>query len=204
MSMSMSKRASRKHEPAQAGMNLSAVILIAAVAFMAGVGGTWFFLHGKSGQTAAGEPPVFTTRQSGANGDMVEPDVSGMSAQEAAVTLGNWNYDRKNWAKAIGFYQQAVALGMGNADVRTDLGNAYRFSNEPQKALEQYRAAREQNPQHENSLFNMATLYSQVLHDPAAAMLAWREYLQRFPNGQNADTARKFLLDEAEKPAGGK
>jgi hypothetical protein len=200
----MSLKYSKKNEPARTGMNLSSVIFVAAVAFAAGAGCAWIFLHGNSGQTASDEPPVFVTNTPGAANAHVQPDVSQMPPAQAAVTLGNWNYDHSNWPKAIELYQRAIASGLDDADVRTDLGNAFRFSNEPQKALEQYGIARKLDPQHENSLFNTATLYSQVLHDPAAAMLAWREYLQRFPNGQNAAAARKYLLDEARKPAGGK
>jgi len=88
---------------------------------------------------------------------------------------------------------------MDNADVRTDLGNALRFSGEPQKALEQYQTARRENPQHENSLCNMATLYAQVLNDPGNAVTAWREYLRLFPNGAKASAAKEFLAAESLK-----
>jgi tetratricopeptide (TPR) repeat protein len=131
-----------------------------------------------------------------------QPDVSHLPPAQAALTLGNWNYDHQNWPQAIEQYQRAIAAGMDTADVRTDLGNAYRFSDEPKKALEQYQTARKLNPLHENSLINTATLYTEVLHDRANAGAAWREYLQRFPNGENAATARKFLLDETSPPAG--
>src|SRR5205814_3424855 len=95
------------------------------------------------------------------------PSTSGLPAIQAQLVLANWNYDRRNWLHAIEHYQQAITLGSGNADVRTDLGNCYRFINEPRKALEQYQLAQKENPQHENSLFNIATLYQQVLKEPA-------------------------------------
>lgn len=88
---------------------------------------------------------------------------------------------------------------MDNADVRTDLGNALRFSGDPKKALEQYQTARKLNPQHENSLCNMATLYAQVLNDPAGAVAAWNEYLRLFPNGEKTAVARQFVATESLK-----
>jgi tetratricopeptide (TPR) repeat protein len=122
-----------------------------------------------------------------------------MSPAEAALALGNWNYDHQGWQKAVELYQRAISLGMDNADVRTDLGNALRFSGEPKKALEQYRAARKLNLQHENSLCNMATLYAQVLNDPASAVAAWNEYLRLFPNGEKTAVAKQFIAEESLK-----
>ncbi|MGC3989759.1 MAG: tetratricopeptide repeat protein [Chthoniobacteraceae bacterium] len=115
-----------------------------------------------------------------------------------SVSLGNWYYDRQQWTNAIAAYEQAIAGGTDNPDVRTDLGNSYRFIGQPQKALEEYQIAQRQDPQHENSLLNQASLYSQVLHNPAKAAEAAREFLQRFPNSVSADAARQLLLDPAQ------
>lgn len=171
-------------------------ILIAVLAFSAGAGISWLFLHDQSSKTAAQQPPTYVTQPAGSesgNVGSLPPDISQLPPAQAAVTLGNWNYDRRDWPKAIESYQRAIALGLDNADVRTDLGNAFRFSGEPQKALEQYQTARRENPLHENSLFNMATLYAQVLNDPVNAASASREYLRLFPNGDKAAAARQFV-----------
>ena len=63
------------------------------------------------------------------------------------------------------------------------------------KALEQYQIAQRQNPRHENSLFNTAGLYGEVLRDPAKAAETWREYLRRFPDAAGAARARQFLAE---------
>jgi tetratricopeptide (TPR) repeat protein len=76
------------------------------------------------------------------------PDISKTSAADAAVVRGNQAYDHQQWADAIGYYQEAIAKGIDNPDVRTDLGNSFRFSGQPEKALEQYAIAQRQNPQH--------------------------------------------------------
>ena len=80
------------------------------------------------------------------------PDVSQLPPADAARTLGNWNYDRQNWPHAIEHYEKAIARGADNPDVRTDLGNCFRFLGQPEKALEQYQIAQKENPLHENSL----------------------------------------------------
>jgi tetratricopeptide (TPR) repeat protein len=122
-----------------------------------------------------------------------KPDVSGLSPGQAAVVRGNFAYDRQNWPEAIREYQQAIAQGVDNADVRTDLGNAFRFSGQPQLALEQYSVAQNLNPQHENSLFNQISLYTEVLHDQARAIQLSEEFIQRFPSSAKAPAVRQQL-----------
>ena len=174
------------------------VIVIALVAFAAGAGISWLVLSGQQ-TTSVQSPPTYITKAPASMAEPVPPDVSQMSPSQSAVTLGNWNYDRKAWQKAVDSYQHAIFLGMDNADIRTDLGNALRFSGQPQKALEQYQTARREDPQHENSLCNLATLYAQVLSDPVNATATWREYLRLFPNGEKASVARQFIAAESLK-----
>jgi tetratricopeptide (TPR) repeat protein len=168
-------------------------LLLLVAAFAAGSGVTWLL------RAPASAPGAAHTEQAT---DRRPPDVSTLSPAQAATTLGNWNYDQQNWPLAIKHYEQALALGLDNADLRTDLGNCYRFAGEPQRALEQYSLAQEQNPQHEASLFNTGATYQQSLHDDAHAAGAFRQYLKRFPNGQSAESARRMLAEtsQAGKP----
>lgn len=111
---------------------------------------------------------------------------------QAARDLGNGYEDRAQWPQAVAAYTQAIAGGLDDPDIRTDLGVAYFKSSQPRKALEQYALAQRQNPQHENSLFNEASAYA-VLGDSARAISIWRQYLQRFPQGQHVADARNFI-----------
>lgn len=120
------------------------------------------------------------------------PFANSQTAQ-MALSQGNALYDARNWSQAALQYEQALAGGLDNADVRTDLGNCYRFLDQPQKALDQYRRAQKQNPQHEQSLFNQGGLYAFSLKDNARAIAKWREYIQRFPQGATANEARQLI-----------
>ena len=111
---------------------------------------------------------------------------------QAARDLGNGYEDHGQWPQAIAAYTQAIAGGLDNPDIRTDLGVAYFKSSQPQKALEQYALAQRQNPQHENSLFNEASAYA-VLGDSKRAIAIWQQYLQRFPQGQHVADAKNFI-----------
>ena len=111
---------------------------------------------------------------------------------QADRELGNQQEDQGQWTSAIASYQKAIAGGIDNPDVRTDLGVAYFKSSQPQKALEQYVLAQKQDPNHENSLFNEASAYA-VLGDTKRAISIWQTYLQKFPQGQHAADAKNFI-----------
>lgn len=165
------------------------VPLLILVAFALGAGGMWLIMR-SSAPGGPAKPPVERFSPSPA---MEPPDVSQLAPADAAKVLGNWNYDRQNWAHAIDHYQQAIANGADNPDVRTDLGNCFRFTGQPQKALEQYQIAQTEDPMHENSLFNQAGLYAEVLHDDQRALALAREFLKRFPQSDRTAAARQLI-----------
>lgn len=187
------------------------VPLLLLLAFGLGVGVTWLMMRGTVSTPSPPAPAVtrlppppapaavgtpFAPAPAPAAGP---PDVSQLSPAEAARTLGNWNYDRQNWTDAIEHYEEAIAGGADNPDVRTDLGNCYRFLGQPQKALEQYELAQKQNPQHENSLFNQISLYGDLMHDQERATAVARDFIARFPQSPQA-AAVKLRLQQAPAP----
>jgi tetratricopeptide (TPR) repeat protein len=165
-------------------MSRLSILLVGVAAFVLGSGVTWLVLQ-------ESHPPL---AQSSATRSAAEPpDVSHLAPADAATTLANWNYDRQNWSHAIEHYEQAIALGRDNPDVRTDLGNCFRLLGQPLKALNQYEIAQKQNPQHENSLFNQTGLFAEVLHDDERAKTAAAEFIARFPQSPRAESARKLI-----------
>jgi tetratricopeptide (TPR) repeat protein len=121
------------------------------------------------------------------------PDVSGLSAGAAAVALGNFAYDHQRWSEAIRQYERAITSGVNTADVHTDLGNAFRFSGQLRKALEQYTVAQRLNPRHENSLFNQISLFTEVLHEPTRAIPLCQEFIRRFPASDKLSAVQQQL-----------
>jgi tetratricopeptide (TPR) repeat protein len=148
--------------------------------------------------------PVSSADTSAAGNTMPTPDlILDLPPAKAALNLGNWSYDHKNWPAAIAYYTEAVKRGFGdNPDVLTDLGNAYRFSGQPQKALAQYFLAQQRQPSHETSLFNEGGVYANDLNDPKKAIDVWKQYLTRFPKGiHHEDAAHLIELTEAHSGA---
>lgn len=165
------------------------IAIIAALSLGLGVTGTLLWLENRARQPVAVAPPSQTSAPVAPL-----PSVAGLSPAQAALTLGNYYYDVAQWPQAMAQYRVAIEKGLDNPNVRTDLGNALRFSDQPQKALEQYQIAQKQDPRHEQSLFNQGGLWAQSLGDRAKAVAAWKAYLKRFPNGQSAAQAKQFIV----------
>ena len=186
----MTKQRSKEEptSPQGLGSYLLPMLLSAAV----GAGVMWLIMSQRSPSV---ERPTSFVAQSAQNQKSSAPaaDLSGLSPADAAVVRGNMAYDHQQWADAIREYQDALAKGRDNPDVRTDLGNAFRFSGEPEKALEQYIIAQRQNPQHENSLFNQIGLFMEVMHDPNRAIPVCEEFIKRFPNSEKVARAKEQL-----------
>jgi tetratricopeptide (TPR) repeat protein len=171
------------------GSHLLPMLLSAAV----GAGVTWVVMSQRS-QPVQQQPVSFVTQPSGQHNQApLRPDLSTTSAADAAVVKGNQAYDHQQWTEAINYYQEAIAKGRDNPDVRTDLGNAFRFSGQSEKALEQYTIAQRQNPQHEHSLFNQIGLFMEVIHDPIRAIPICEEFIKRFPNSPNVPRVKEQL-----------
>jgi tetratricopeptide (TPR) repeat protein len=173
----------RTDQPSQGLANYLLPMLLSAAV---GAGVMWLVMSQRAPSVERPRSPVTSAAAPAA-------DVTGLSAADAAVVHGNNAYDHQQWADAIREYQQAIAGGRDNPDVRTDLGNAYRFSGEPEKALEQYTIAQRQNPQHENSLFNQIGLFMDVMHDPIRAIPICEEFIRRFPNSEKVAHAKENL-----------
>jgi tetratricopeptide (TPR) repeat protein len=170
------------------GQSLWNYILTVVVSAAMGAGLMWLF----TGRSSRPESHAAFSAPSTA-ALSATPDVSGLSVGEAAVVLGNFAYDHQRWPEAIRQYEQAIASGADTADVRTDLGNALRFSGQPEKAFEQYTIAQRLNPQHENSLFNQISLFTEVLHEPTRAIPLCQEFIRRFPASNKLPAVKKQL-----------
>jgi TPR repeat len=127
---------SRKEElPKQQSLGNYVLIIVVSAAMGAGV--TWLIMSQRSTPQFDTVHPPPPTAFSGT------PAVSALAPGDATVGLGNFAYDQQRWSEAIRQYRQAIADGADNPDVRTDLGNAFRFSGQPQQALDQYTIAAE-------------------------------------------------------------
>ena len=167
-------------------------VLLGAIAFVIGAILTWVILSQLSGHSL-----ISPSREK----DFL-PDVSMLTPSQSAVILGNWYFDHHEWAKATEQYRKAISLGLDNADIRSDLGSALRFDNQLEAAATEYETAQRENPEHENSLFNLATLYLQSLNQPDRAVAVLEQFKAKFPRS-GAIPRVDELLEEARKKGAG-
>lgn len=172
-----------------------AFLFIGLTGALLGSTGTYLLLRPQLQRASA--PTQFAAAAGAANAptDHAPPPnlTAGQSPAQADRTLGNFHYDHGHWALAQKHYEAAIRQGQDDADIRTDLGNVYRFSGRAAEALAQYELAQRMNPQHEFSLFNQGGLFLEEMKDPVRAVAAWNAYLQRFPNGRNVAIARQLI-----------
>jgi tetratricopeptide (TPR) repeat protein len=114
---------------------------------------------------------------------------------EALVALANLYYDISQFAKAIPYYERALAENPGNPDVQADLGTCYRETGEPAKAVEHYEASFAADPGHWRSVFNALVV---TLHDLKDAPRA-RGYLEKLKKLNPPDIDLQALEAEVAK-----
>lgn len=192
-------------------------LIVIAIAGLVGSGVALFITHQHDATHKAPAANLTSENASAAEGAVLDPAKSSapdtppstndepppmlagnMPPPQAALALGNWYFDHQNWKKAIDKYENAIKLGIDNADVRTDLGSAYRFSGNAQKALEEYKRAHKMDPKHENSLFNQGAVYVLMLKQPQKGVDVWKQYIKEFPHGKSVENAKK-LIDRAQE-----
>ncbi len=162
------------------------ILITAIAAFVTGVLTTSFLVRADAPNPA---PPVASQPATLAS----PPTAAAPTSAPETLTQANQAYDTQQWSRAIELYQRTIALGLDNADVRTDLGNCYRFSDQPNDAIAQYEIAQRQDPAHEISFFNAATIQMEKLNNPTRAAELLEDYLGRFPNSPNGANARAIL-----------
>lgn len=115
--------------------------------------------------------------------------------RDALLTLANLNFDIQNWPRAQELYERLLKLDPSNPDVMTDLGIALRSQGQFPRALELFRAARQLQPAHWQSLFNETIVLAFDLKDFAGAEKAIAELRVAAPG--NPDVQR--LADEVKR-----
>ena len=115
----------------------------------------------------------------------------------AWVDLGNDYFDNHQPEKAVNAYGKALALFPAGTpaipDILTDQGIMYRELKSFDKAIANFKQANKINPKHLQSLHNLGIVYSQDLHNTAAAVDAWNKVIAIDPGSPQADQARKGI-----------
>ena len=125
---------------------------------------------------------------------------------QSRVQLGNMYFDAEQYADAIKWYEQAWALKGADPNVSTDLGVAYYYTNQPDKALAQFDRSLAIDPKHVKTLLNVGIVRAFGKQDLDGAGKAWQQVVDLAPNSPEGQAAKKGLegIKSAHPDASGK
>jgi tetratricopeptide (TPR) repeat protein len=109
------------------------------------------------------------------------------------VQLGNLYFDAERYDEAIKWYGDAIKLSPKDVDVSTDLGVSYYYSNQPDKALQQFDHSLALNPSHGKTLLNVGIVKAFGKQDLDGAAQAWRQVIKLAPDSPEGVAAKRAL-----------
>jgi cytochrome c-type biogenesis protein CcmH/NrfG len=191
--------------------NVQVYTAIVVVLILGGLGG--YLLRG------SGTPAESSTAASTPSASLPPPAFTGSSQpmQDAGVTelqqrvnanpkdvaalteLGNISFDASRWPEAIGYYTRVLNETPGNPDVRTDMGIAYYYSGDPDRALKEFDRALRDDPRHAQTLFNVGVVKMDGKNDAKGAIAAWESLLKIDPTYKDRAKVESLLSDARAK-----
>lgn len=112
---------------------------------------------------------------------------------ESRVQLGNLFFDAEQYPQAITWYEQAFALNPADPNVSTDLGVAYYYTNQPDRALAQFDKSLASDPKHIKTMLNVGIVRAFGKNDLAGAAKAWEQVVAISPDSPEGQAAKKGL-----------
>jgi tetratricopeptide (TPR) repeat protein len=109
------------------------------------------------------------------------------------VQIANLYFDAEKYDDAIKWYGEALALTPNDVNVSTDLGVCYYYTNQPDKALEQFAKSLKLDPKHAKTLLNVGIVRAFGKQDLAGAQEAWQAVLKVAPDSPEGQAARRAL-----------
>ncbi len=122
---------------------------------------------------------------------------------DSLVKLGDLFYDGKQFPNAIEYYQRALAIHPENPDVRTDMGTAYWYNGDADKAVAELQTSLKYRPGHPQTLFNLGWVRWQGKTDPKGAVEAWEQLLKANPDYPQRQQVEQYIAKAKEHAARG-
>jgi tetratricopeptide (TPR) repeat protein len=115
--------------------------------------------------------------------------------KDAAVRaqIGNIYFDAERYGESIKWYEEALAIDPRNADVSTDLGVGYYYTNQTDRALAQFAQSLKINPSHTKTMLNIGMVKAFGKQDLAGAAEAWKKVVEIAPDSPEGRAARQAL-----------
>jgi len=116
--------------------------------------------------------------------------------------LGNLYYDAQQYPIAVDYYSRVLRSKPDDAAVRTDMGTAFWFMGNADKALAEFDKALTSVPNNPNTLFNLGLVKWKGKMDAAGAIAAWEKLLATDPNYEGKSQVEQMLAEVKNHAAG--
>jgi cytochrome c-type biogenesis protein CcmH/NrfG len=201
----------------QAGWSGTQAYLLAAFCLLLGVALGYLFRGSASPAAQASASPAIqqgsgTSPQAAAEvqaalsqaaGPLLEAVNKDPNDYDSLVKLGNLFYDGQQFPNAIQYYERALAIHPENPDVRTDMGTAYWYAGNADKALEAMQLSLKYRPGHPQTLFNLGWVRWQGKADAKGAVDAWQQLLKLNPDYPQKQQVEQYIAKAKEHAARG-
>jgi Tfp pilus assembly protein PilF len=190
--------------------------LLALVCLLAGAAGGWFIAAMRSPASissaprsspvaAASQPPVSSPAQ------LAPAQLKQMADSQAApllqklasdpaspgllTSIGNLYYDAQQYPVAVDYYARALRLHPSDASVRTDMGTAFWYMGNSDRAIAEFNRALAYVPDNPNTLFNLGLVRWKGKNDPQGARTAWERLLATAPAYPQKSQVEQMLAE---------
>ena len=133
---------------------------------------------------------------------LVEKLASDPASPGLLTSLGNLYYDAQQYPLAVDYYARALRTKPADADVRTDMGTAFWFMGNADRAIAEFNKALTYVPDNPNTLFNLGLVKWKGNGDAAGATAAWERLLAIHPRYEHKDQVEQMLAEIKSTAAG--
>jgi len=112
---------------------------------------------------------------------------------DTRVQLGNMYFDAGRYQEAATWYEAALKLRPKDVNVSTDLGIAYYYNNDVDRALAQFDRSLAIDPAHAKTLLNVGIVRAFGKQDMKGAAEVWQRILVVAPSSEEAQAAKQAL-----------
>jgi Flp pilus assembly protein TadD len=116
---------------------------------------------------------------------------------DAALTLGNYHYDRGDAGLAVLYYRHVLDLDSSLSGVRTDMGAMYWRNENVGLAEQAFRQTIERDASFGQAYINLGMLLQHAKGNISEARSIWQALLDVEPEHEIAGKARELLLETA-------
>ncbi len=175
-------------------------LILSAICLTAGVAGGWSIRAWRSSSVnevtvasgavaaaapAAAQPPRAAQLRAMADANAA-PLIGKLKADannaELLTSVGNVYYDAQQYAIAVDYYGRALKVKPGAASVRTDMGTAYWYLGDADRAIVEFDTALKDAPNSPNTLFNRGLVKWRGKQDAAGALTDFKKLFAVDPN----------------------